>query len=134
MAHFENELELNESIGFADGIVHAKINICIAKSKYEVGGDQESLKASQELYNCVLLNWGKRTNSQLMRVKLCTETSKSQPWGGCKRTFEKICLSRVNKYLVLITISPRRLKQRSKRSWKLPMKIDPLSWYSSKCY
>ena len=42
VVHFENELELNESIGFADGIVYASINIYIAKSKYEVGGNQES--------------------------------------------------------------------------------------------
>jgi len=48
--HFENQLKVNESIGFIDGIAHAKLNIAYAKSKYEGNNDEEVLKACQELY------------------------------------------------------------------------------------
>ena len=44
-------MQVHEAIGDDEGIANAKSNIAIAKSKYEVGGDQEALKASQELYN-----------------------------------------------------------------------------------
>jgi hypothetical protein len=51
VVHFENQLEVNESIGDAEGIATAKINIDVAKSMYESGSNNEEvLKASQELY------------------------------------------------------------------------------------
>ena len=50
VVHFGNELQVNEAIGFIDGIAHAKLNIAYAKSKYEGNNDEEVLKASEELY------------------------------------------------------------------------------------
>jgi hypothetical protein len=51
VVHFEKYLKVNEAIGFADGIALAKSNIALAKSKYEVGNNNEEvLKVSQELY------------------------------------------------------------------------------------
>jgi hypothetical protein len=59
VTHFENQLEVNESIGDAEGIATAKINIAIAKSKYEGGRNiEEALKASRELYELRVAEWG----------------------------------------------------------------------------
>jgi hypothetical protein len=62
VAHFENQLEVNEAIGFADGVVNAKRNIAFSKSKYE--GDrnnEELLKASQELYKLRIAKHGEES-------------------------------------------------------------------------
>jgi hypothetical protein len=59
MAHFENQLEVNESIGDAEGVATAKINIAIAKSMYEGGNNNEELvKASRELYEMRIAELG----------------------------------------------------------------------------
>jgi hypothetical protein len=51
VAHFENQLEVNKAIDFAEGIANAKANIAYARSKYEGGNNNEELmKVSQELY------------------------------------------------------------------------------------
>ena len=51
MAHFENALEVHETIGDVEGIATAKANIALAKSKYEGdNNNEEVLKACQELY------------------------------------------------------------------------------------
>jgi hypothetical protein len=51
VVHFEKSLQVFEAIGDDDGIVNAKRNIALAKSKYESGNNNEDvLKASQELY------------------------------------------------------------------------------------
>jgi hypothetical protein len=59
VAHFENQLEVFEAIGDANGIANAKGNIAIAKSKYEGGNNiEEVLKASQELYELRIAEHG----------------------------------------------------------------------------
>jgi hypothetical protein len=58
VVHFENQLKVNESIGFIDGIATAKSNIAYAKSKYEDGNNEEVLKASQELYKMRVAKYG----------------------------------------------------------------------------
>jgi hypothetical protein len=59
VAHFEKELEISKAIGNADGIVTAKANIAIAKSKYEgASNNEEVLKASQELYELRVTSFG----------------------------------------------------------------------------
>jgi hypothetical protein len=58
MVHFENQLKVNESIGFIEGIAFAKQNIAIAKSKYEGGNIEEVLEASQELYELRVAEFG----------------------------------------------------------------------------
>ena len=59
VAHFENQLEVNEAIGDAEGIAIAKRNIAVAKSKYEGGNNHEEvLKASQELYELRIAEHG----------------------------------------------------------------------------
>jgi hypothetical protein len=51
VVHFEKNLNVFEAIGYTDGIVTAKGNIALAKSKYEDGNNNEEvLNASQELY------------------------------------------------------------------------------------
>jgi hypothetical protein len=58
VVHFENQLKVNESIGFIDGIATAKSNIAYAKSKNEDGNNEEVLKASQELYKMRVAKYG----------------------------------------------------------------------------
>jgi hypothetical protein len=51
VVHFVKDLKVCEAIGDDDGIVTAKTNIAVARSKYEGGNNNEELlKASQELY------------------------------------------------------------------------------------
>ena len=40
LTHFENALEVHETIGDVEGIATAKANIAIAKSKYEGGNNK----------------------------------------------------------------------------------------------
>jgi hypothetical protein len=59
VACHENQLKVSRAIGDADGIANAKFNIAIAKSKYEVGNNNEEvLKASQELYELRIAEYG----------------------------------------------------------------------------
>jgi hypothetical protein len=59
VVHFENQLEVNKAIGDAEGIVTAKINIAVAKSKYVDGNNYENLlKASRELYELRIAKLG----------------------------------------------------------------------------
>jgi hypothetical protein len=58
VAHFEKYLNVNEAIGFARGIAHAKANIATAKSKYEGDNNEELLKASRELYEMRVSEYG----------------------------------------------------------------------------
>jgi hypothetical protein len=58
VVHFENQLEVSEAIGNAEGIANAKGNIAIAKSKYESGNNEELVKASQELYELRIAELG----------------------------------------------------------------------------
>jgi hypothetical protein len=52
VTHFENQLEVCEAIGIAEGIAAAKAGLAYAKSKYEGGrnNNEELLRASQDLY------------------------------------------------------------------------------------
>jgi hypothetical protein len=60
VAHFEKDLKLCEAIGDAEGIATAKSNIAIAKSMYKgVNNNEELLKASRELYELRVAEWGK---------------------------------------------------------------------------
>jgi hypothetical protein len=58
VTHFENQLEVNKSIGNAEGIATAKSNIALAKSKYEGGNNEELVKASRELYELRIAELG----------------------------------------------------------------------------
>jgi hypothetical protein len=59
VAHLENQLEVNESIGFADGVATAKANIAYVRSKYEGGrSNEELLKANQKLYELRAAKFG----------------------------------------------------------------------------
>ena len=62
VAHLENQLEVNESIGDAEGAANAKANIAYVKSKYEGGrNNEELLRASQELYEMGVAEFGEET-------------------------------------------------------------------------
>jgi hypothetical protein len=69
VAHFEKELEVSEAIGCVVGIVDAKRNIVLAKSIYEMTIVRSCWRHPENCTNCVLLNWGKRTNSQFVQVQ-----------------------------------------------------------------
>jgi hypothetical protein len=57
--HFETSLQVYEAIGDDESIATAKINIAIAKSKYEDGSNNEELlRASQELYKMGVAKFG----------------------------------------------------------------------------
>ena len=58
VVHFENALEVYEAIGDDEGIAMAQANIAIAKSKYEGGNNEEVLKASKELYDLRIAEFG----------------------------------------------------------------------------
>jgi hypothetical protein len=67
VAHFENQLEVFEAIGYTDGIVTAKNNIADAKSKYEVGNNNEEvLKVSQEVYELRIAEHGEEHEYTIM--------------------------------------------------------------------
>jgi len=62
VTHFEKCLEVSESIGDDEGIIIAKQNIAIAKSKYEGGmNSEEFLKASEELYKVRVAELGEES-------------------------------------------------------------------------
>jgi hypothetical protein len=59
MARFEKVLKIGEAIGDNEGIAIAKRNIADAKSKYKGGNNEELSKASQELYEFRVAEFGK---------------------------------------------------------------------------
>ena len=62
VAHFKKYLAVNKAIGNDEGIAIAKANIAYAKSKYEVGNNNEEvLKASQELYEMRIAEYGEES-------------------------------------------------------------------------
>jgi hypothetical protein len=69
VAQFERSLQVCEAIGDADGIATAKGNIAYAKSKYEGGNNEEALKASQELYELRIAEWGEEHESTIISGK-----------------------------------------------------------------
>jgi hypothetical protein len=71
VAYFENQLEVNKAIGNDEGIVNTKINIAYEQSMYEGGrNNEELLRASQELMNCVSLKLVMSMITQLMWVNV----------------------------------------------------------------
>ena len=61
VVHFENQLEVLETIHDIEGIANAKANIAIAKSKYEGGNNNEEvMKVSQELYEMRVAQFGEK--------------------------------------------------------------------------
>jgi hypothetical protein len=58
VAHFENQLEVFEAIGDAEGVATAKINIALADDS---GNNEELLRASQELYEMGVAEFGEET-------------------------------------------------------------------------
>jgi hypothetical protein len=67
VTHFENALEVHETIGHVEGIAIAKANRAIAKSKYEDGSNEEVLEASQEVYELRIAEHGEG-NEQTIRA------------------------------------------------------------------
>jgi hypothetical protein len=71
VAHFENQLEVNESICDDQGIATAKINIAIAKSKNESGSNNEELvRASRELYELRIAESGEEHENTIHAGKI----------------------------------------------------------------
>ena len=58
VAHLETSLQVFKAIGDVDGVATAKANIALARSLYENGNTEEVLKASQELYELRVAEWG----------------------------------------------------------------------------
>ena len=62
VAHIEKYLEVKEANGDDEGIAAAKSNLALAKSLYEVGNNNEEvLKASQELYEMRIAEYGEES-------------------------------------------------------------------------
>ena len=61
VVHFEKYLKVCKAIGDADGIAAAKSNIALAKSKYESCNSEELLKASRELYEMRIAEYGEES-------------------------------------------------------------------------
>ena len=71
MTHFENQLEVYNAIGDADGIAAAKQNIAYAKSMYEGGNNnEEQMKASQELYELRIAEYGEENEYTIKSGKI----------------------------------------------------------------
>jgi hypothetical protein len=58
VAHFENDLKVSKAIGDDESIATAKSNIAVAKSMYEGVNHEEMLKASRELYELRIAEFG----------------------------------------------------------------------------
>ena len=58
VAHFEKYLKVNEANSFADGIATAKAKIAAAKSLFVGDNTEELVKASQELYETRVAEYG----------------------------------------------------------------------------
>jgi hypothetical protein len=70
VVHFEKYLEVSKAIDDADGIVNAKRNIALAKSKHEDGNNNEEvLKASQEMYELRLAQFGEGHEDTILAGK-----------------------------------------------------------------
>jgi hypothetical protein len=70
VTHYENQLEVSKTIGDADGVVTAKNNIAVAKSKYEGGrNNEELLKANQELYELRIAKLGEENEYTIIAGK-----------------------------------------------------------------
>jgi hypothetical protein len=71
VTHFENQLEVYNAIGDADGIAAAKSNIAVARSKYEGGtNNEEVLKASQELCELRIAEYGEENEYTIKSGKI----------------------------------------------------------------
>jgi hypothetical protein len=70
VAHFQTSLEVNEEVGYVEGISIAKANIAIAKSKYEGGMNSETLKASEELYEVRVAEYGENDEQTIISGKI----------------------------------------------------------------
>ena len=58
VTHFENALEVHETIGDDDGVASARTCIAVAKSIYEGGSNEEVLKASEDVYKVRVAEFG----------------------------------------------------------------------------
>jgi hypothetical protein len=68
--HFENQLEVYEAIGDAEGIAAAKGGIAIAKSMYEGGNNNEELlNATRELYELRAAKFGEEHEYTILAGK-----------------------------------------------------------------
>lgn len=70
VVHFENQLEVSEAIGDAEGIATVKSDIAHAKSMFEGGNnDEERLKASQDLYKLRVIKHGEKHEYAILAGK-----------------------------------------------------------------
>jgi hypothetical protein len=69
VAHFENQLEVNEAIGSDEGIFNAKSNIAIAKSKNEGGSNEGVMKANKEFYEMCVAEYGEEHEYTILTGK-----------------------------------------------------------------
>jgi hypothetical protein len=68
--HFENQLEVFEAIGDAEGVANAKSNIAVARSKYEGCNNKELLRANQELYELRVTKLGEEHEYTIIAGKI----------------------------------------------------------------
>jgi hypothetical protein len=92
VTHFENQLEVNEAIGDAEGIAIAKANIAYAKSKYERGNNNEEvLKTSLEFYKLRVAEFGEQHELTIdAGVQYATVLLNANRWGEARELLTKL--------------------------------------------
>ena len=76
-----------EAFGMVDGIVTAKSNIAIAKSKYESGNIEELMKTSQELYEMRVSRQGEGNEYTILSGNTMRLNSRKRAVGGNQENF-----------------------------------------------
>jgi hypothetical protein len=110
VTHFENALEVHETIGNAEDIATAKANIAYAKSMNEGDSNIEKvLKASQELYELRIAKLGEENEYTIdAGRKYASRLRKANRGGEARELLTKLLAT--SKYLDLTTIPPRGLQ------------------------
>ena len=115
--HLENQLDVNESIGYARGIAMAQANIAIAKSKYDCGNyNEELVKASRELYELHIAELGEENEYTMDAGKsYAIRLQKVDRRGEARELLTKL-LATSKQVLGPHQVPPRMLNRRSKNN------------------
>jgi hypothetical protein len=92
VAHFENQLEVGEAIGDAEGIAIANANIAYAKSMYEGGNNNEEiLKTSLEFYKLRVAEFGEEHELTIdAGLQYATVLQNANRWGEAMELLMKL--------------------------------------------
>ena len=109
MVLFGKDLKVCEAAGNYEGVATAKCNIAIAKSKYEGGNTEEILKASKEMYELIVAEFGDKHENTISAGTTYAYKLQDTNRGDEARELLTSYWSQASKFWVHITILPRRL-------------------------